>query len=60
MADFQAWYGLDDFEDLDEEYASVKRLIANTSNLNEATPKALCADEKTEVGKHTWGAVKDF
>jgi len=24
MADFQAWYGLEEFDDLDEEYAAVK------------------------------------
>jgi len=27
MADFTAWYGLDDFDELDEEYKAVKELI---------------------------------
>jgi len=27
MADFTAWYGLENFDDLDEEYDAVKELI---------------------------------
>ena len=27
MVKFQAWYGLEDFDELDEEYAAVKAMI---------------------------------
>ena len=53
---------MDDVEDLDEEYASVKRLIANVANLKDevAPAKKFCADEVTELGKLTWGEVTDW
>lgn len=40
MQQFQAWYGLEEFEDLDEEYKAVKALI----NFNEETEEKLCPD----------------
>jgi len=43
LADFQAWYGLDDFEELDEEYAAVKKLI-NLSGDETSEVKSACPE----------------
>jgi len=62
MANFKQWYGLDDLTELEEEYASVKLLLANVALLEE-TPevkKELCADEVTEIGSLPWNGVTDY
>jgi hypothetical protein len=49
MADFTAWYGLDDLDDLDEEYAAVKELI----ELDKVPAEKMCItlDGQTPVSK---------
>lgn len=65
MADFQAWYGLEDFESLDEEYLSVKNMI----NLKETkTPEPepetpMCNDDTTELaadGVLKWNGYNNY
>ena len=47
MADFQAWYGLQEFDDLDEEYSAVKSMI--NFEVKEEPKYCLTLDGKTKV-----------
>jgi hypothetical protein len=53
-ADFYAWYGLDDLETLDAEYASVRKFLDSTIELledntqTEVSEVKYCADGKTK------------
>ena len=59
-ADFYAWYGLDDLETLDAEYASVRKFLDSTIELAENTQTEntgevkFCADGKTKYNDAGW------